>query len=230
MNADAGGPLVAQIFKTRIDPFVAKMSYLRIFSGTLSKDNSVNSSGTGKAMKISQLLAVQGGKQDPVDSAGPRDIVAVVKMEDLTTGDTLTKDGSVTMAAIPFPTPMIGLAVEPKSQADQQKISGALAKLVDEDATFRVHRDPQTKEMVVNGMSELHLLVMQDRMLKRDKVDVTTKQPKVPYRETVNGAAEGSYRHKKQSGGSGQLRRSSLPDFRLSSGRRTRGVLHQADV
>ncbi|MFQ5732440.1 MAG: elongation factor G [Planctomycetaceae bacterium] len=205
LRPDPAGPLVAQVFKTRIDPFVAKMSYIRVFSGTLSKDSSVNSSGTGKAMKISQLLEVQGGKQDAVDSAGPGDIVAVVKMEDLSTGDTLTKDGGLTMPPIPFPTPMIGLAVEPKSQADQQKISGALAKLVDEDATFQVRRDPQTKEMVINGMSELHLLIMRDRMLKRDKVDVETRQPKVPYRETVNGSAEGSYRHKKQSGGSGQF-------------------------
>ena len=205
LKPDPAGPLVAQVFKTRIDPFVAKMSYIRVYSGTLKKDSSVGTSGEGKSLKISQLLAVQGGKQDPVDDAGPGEIIAVVKMEELTTGETISKDGSVVMSRIPFPTPMSGLAVEPKSQSDQQKISGALAKLVDEDATFKVRRDAQTKELVIQGMSELHLQIMQERLLSRDKVDMTTRQPKVPYRETVVGEAEGSYRHKKQSGGSGQF-------------------------
>ena len=100
---------------------------------------------------------------------------------------------------------MIGLAVEPKSQADQAKISTALHKIEEEDPTFNVHRDAQTHEMVMHGMSELHLQIIQERLHNRDKVDVITHQPKIPYRETVNGAAEGSYRHKKQSGGSGQF-------------------------
>eukprot|EP00913_Durusdinium_trenchii_P008971 g8437.t1 len=206
LKPTADAPLVTQVFKTRIDPFVARMSYLRVYSGTLSKDSSVDSTGASRGLKISQVLEVQGGKQDPVDSATAGDIVAIVKMEELSTGDTITKGvEGVKMPPIPFPTPMIGLAVEPKTQADQQKISGALQKIVDEDATFQVRRDPQTKEMVMQGMSELHLLIVQDRLIKRDKVEVDTHQPKVPYRETVNGAAEGSYRHKKQSGGSGQF-------------------------
>ncbi|GAB4147011.1 MAG: elongation factor G [Planctomycetaceae bacterium] len=206
VSADPNGPLIAQVFKTRIDPFVAKMSYIRIFSGTLKKDESVYATGASRSLKISQLLEVQGGKQDPVDSASAGDIVAVVKMEELSTGDTLTKEeNGPQMPPIPFPTPMIGLAVEPKTQADQQKISGALQKIVEEDSTFLVNRDSQTKEMVMRGMSELHLQVVQDRLQKRDKVEINTHQPKVPYRETVIGAAEGSYRHKKQSGGSGQF-------------------------
>jgi len=205
LKPDPNGPLVAQVFKTRIDPFVAKLSYLRIYSGTLNKDSTVNTSGEAKSLKISQLLEVQGGKQDPVESAGPGDLVAVGKIDELTTGETITQDGNLTMPPIPFPTPMIGLAVEPKSQADQQKISGALAKLVEEDPGFRVYRDPQTKEMVMQGMSELHLQIIRERLLGRDKVDVDTHQPKVPYRETVGAEAEGSYRHKKQSGGAGQF-------------------------
>jgi len=206
LEQTAESPLVAQVFKTRIDPFVAKMSYLRVFAGTLSKDSSVTTSGTGKPVKISQLLEVQGGQQEPVDKAVAGEIVAVVKMEELHTGDTLTKDGKAeTMPPIGFPTPMIGLAVEPKSRSDQQKISGALQKLQDEDPTFEIRREAQTKEMVMQGMSELHLQIMQDRLFKRDKVEVVTHQPKIPYRETVNGTAEGHYRHKKQSGGSGQF-------------------------
>lgn len=206
LEPKADGPLVAQVFKTRIDPFVAKMSYIRVYSGTLKKDGSIHSSSSKKNFKISQLLEVQGGKQDPVDSATPGDIVAIVKMEELHVGDTLTPDDQgPTMDPIPFPTPMVGLAVEPKTQADQQKISSALQKIVDEDQTFAIRRDPQTKEMVMQGMSELHLKMIQERLHGRDKVDMNTHQPKVPYRETVNGTFEGHYRHKKQSGGSGQF-------------------------
>jgi elongation factor G len=199
-------PLVAQVFKTRIDPFVAKMSFLRIYSGKLIKDSSVKSSGTSKSFRINQLHQVQGGKQKTIEEASAGDIVSLVKMEDLKVGDTLTKDADgLTLPPISFPTPMIGMAVEPKSRADQQKISGSLGKIVDEDQTFNLSRDSQTKEMVMQGMSELHLLIVQGRLLKRDKVEVVTHQPKIPYREAVTGTAEGFYRHKKQTGGAGQF-------------------------
>ncbi len=199
-------PFIAQVFKTRIDPFVAKMSYLRVFGGTLKKDSSVDSSISSKALKTGHLLEIQGGTQDFVDSAHAGDIIALVKMEKLNVSDVLRKGGEkLTIDPIAFPTPMIGLAVEPKTNSDQQKISGALHKLLDEDQTFLTRRDPQTKELVVQGMSELHLQIILARLLKREKVDVITHQPKIPYRETVNGAAEGHYRHKKQSGGSGQF-------------------------
>ena len=204
--AAADGPLIAQVFKTRIDPFVAKMSYLRVYSGTLKKDSSVNVARIGKNFKISQLLEVQGGKQETIDEVSAGGIIAVVKMEDLKVGDTLTRgaDG-LHLPPIDFPMPMVGLAVEPKTQADQQKISGALAKVQEEDQTFIVRRDSQTKEMVMQGMSELHLQIVKDRLLQRDKVDMITHPPKIPYRETVSGSAEGHYRHKKQSGGAGQF-------------------------
>ncbi len=202
----ADGPLIAQVFKTRIDPFVAKMNYLRIYSGTLKKDASVHNERSGKSFKVAQILEVQGGQTNPVSDVGPGEIVALIKVDDLKTGDTVTHgaDG-VKMADLKFPTPMISLAVEPKSQADQAKISGALHKIEEEDPTFYVHREAQTHEMVMHGMSELHLQLIQNRLHKREKVDIITHQPKVPYRETVNGSAEGHYRHKKQSGGSGQF-------------------------
>jgi len=206
LDVSADGSLVAQVFKTRIDPFVAKLSYLRIYSGTLHKDQSVHSAQLDKNLKLHQILQVQGGSQEPIDEAVAGDIVAVVKMDDLHTGNSITENGSgLALPAIPFPKPMIGLAVEPKSRADQSKISSALHKIEEEDATFSVYRDPQTHEMVMRGMSELHLQIVQDRLHRREKVDVITHQPKVPYRETVSGDAEGSYRHKKQSGGSGQF-------------------------
>ncbi|MEO1995366.1 MAG: elongation factor G, partial [Planctomycetaceae bacterium] len=204
LDQKTDGPLVAQVFKTRIDPFVAKMNFLRIFSGTLTKDSSVRRDD--KLVKLGQLLTVQGGTNEQVDEAAAGSIVAVVKMEELVVNDCLTRDADgLGMAEIMFPTPMIGLAVEPKSRADQQKISGALQKIQEEDQTFRIYRDQQTKEMVMQGMSDLHLQIAQDRMARRDKVEVVTRQPKIPYRETVSGSAEGSYRHKKQSGGSGQF-------------------------
>lgn len=198
-------PLVAQIFKTRIDPFVAKMSFVRVYAGTLKKDQTVTQAGHSKSMKVATLLEVQGGKTQTVDEVSAGGICALVKLDELHVGDTLTKDGSLKMDAIKFPTPMIGLAVTPKTQADQQKISGSLQKIVEEDPTFKVTRDAQTKEMVMYGMSELHLKLVEERLRKRDKVNIDTHQPKIPYRETVMGAAEGHYRHKKQSGGSGQF-------------------------
>ncbi|MBI1345296.1 elongation factor G [bacterium] len=199
-------PLVAQVFKTRIDPFVSKMSFIRVFSGKITKDTTVRDLRTGKGIKIHQLLDVQGGQVEPVEEAHAGDVVVVTKIDDFQVGDTLVMNGDgISMPNMVFPTPMIGLAVEPKSRADQQKISGALHKIEEEDPTFHVIRDPQTHELVMQGMSELHLQIVQNRLHAREKVDVITHTPKVPYRETILSSAEGSYRHKKQSGGAGQF-------------------------
>jgi len=221
VGSDSEGPLVGQVFKTRIDPFVSKLSYIRLFSGKLTKDSTILCPRSGKQLKIHNLFHVQGGTQEPVDVAFAGDIIAVSKVDELHTGDTICfgngqARGAVILPEMTFPTPMIGLAVEPKSRNDQQKISGALHKIEEEDPTFRVTREAQTHEMVIQGMSELHLQIVQHRLQKRDKVDVVTHQPKIAYRETIAGAKEGSYRHKKQSGGSGQfaevhLRVSALP-------------------
>jgi len=202
IKADPAGPLVAQVFRTRIDPFVQKLSFIRVYSGTLNKDETVPVVGLRKGVKIAQLLHVQAGETEPVDSVGPGGIVAVAKAEELSTGTTL---GEMTMPPISFPTPMVGLAVSPKSRGDEGKLSGALGKVCQEDLTFRLDRDMQTKEMVMTGMSELHLQTIQERLHRRDKVEVETKEPKIPYRETVQANAEGSYRHKKQTGGRGQF-------------------------
>jgi len=203
---DVGGDsLLAQVFKTRIDPFVSKMSFIRVFSGTLKKDSSVTVPRIDKAVKIGQLLSVSGAEQEAVEEAVAGQIVVLVKMEDLKVSDTLAAASGTELAAIEFPRPMVGLAVKPKSQADQTKISGALQKVEEEDSTFRVERQPQTKEIVMMGMSELHLQVIEKRMASRDKVHMVTRAPKIPYRETVSGSSEGSYRHKKQTGGAGQF-------------------------
>src|SRR5579872_1914464 len=200
-------PFVAQVFKTRIDPFVSRMSYLRIVSGKIAKDGTLQSPRTGKTLKVANLFRVQGGQQEPIDSASAGDIVTLIKMEDLQVGDTLIdgKSPPVTLPPLKFPTPMIGLAVEPKSRNDQTKISGSLHKIEEEDQTFHTTREAQTHEMVMRGMSDLHLKIIEERLHRRDKVDILTHPPKIPYRETVNGAHEGMYRHKKQTGGAGQF-------------------------
>jgi len=202
VKADESAPLVAQVFKTRIDPFVQRLSYIRIYSGRINKDDTVHVSGSRKSVKLHQLLEVQGGETHAIDSAGPGSIIAVAKVEDLHTGSCL---GDVLLPPIEFPTPMVGLAAEPKNRGDEGKLSTALHKIVEEDQTFRLDRDPQTKELVITGTSELHLQLILERLKRRDKVEMITHAPKVPYRETIQANADGSYRHKKQSGGRGQF-------------------------
>jgi elongation factor G len=207
IEASADGPLIAQVFKTRIDPFVSRMSFVRIFSGKITKEGSIQNSRSGKTLKVSNLFRVQGGQQESIESASAGDLIVLVKMDDLQVGDTLTdgKIGSLTLPALKFPVPMTALAVEPRSRSDQQKISGALHKIAEEDQTFHTSREAQTHELVMHGMSDLHLKIVEERLHRREKVDIIVHPPKIPYRETVNGAHEGSYRHKKQSGGAGQF-------------------------
>ncbi|MGI9427930.1 MAG: elongation factor G [Bythopirellula sp.] len=202
LKPEAGAPLAAQVFRTRIDPFVQRLSFIRIYSGTLEKDSTVETPGARKGVKIGPLLEVQGSETSPIDSAGPGEIVAVAKCEDFHTGTSL---GAVEMPPISFPTPMVGLAIAPKARGDEVKLSGALHKITEEDSTIHLDHDPETKEMVLTGMSELHLTLIQERLKRRDKVEVDTKEPKIPYRETIQANSDGSYRHKKQSGGSGQF-------------------------
>lgn len=202
VKADPGGPLVAQVFKTRIDPFVQKLSYIRLYSGSLKKDETVPTTSARKGTKLGPLLEVQGGETKPVDTAAAGDIIAIAKMEELHTGTSL---GVAELPKIPFPVPMVGVAVTPKSRNDEAKLSASLHKIVEEDSTFKLDRDPQTKELVTTGMSELHLQIIRERLHRRDKLDVDTKPPKIPFRETIQVPSEGSYRHKKQSGGRGQF-------------------------
>jgi elongation factor G len=202
VSPDPAGPLVAQVFKTRIDPYVQKLSFLRVYSGKLKRDSIAPMVGARKGIKIGPLLEVQADETQQIDEVGPGGIVAVAKTEELKTGSSL---GELTMPPLQFPTPMVGLAVSPKSRGDEAKLSGALSKIVEEDPTFRRELDTQTKEMVITGMSELHLQIIRERLKRRDKVEIETKEPKIPYRETIQATAEGMYRHKKQTGGRGQF-------------------------
>ena len=202
LKPDPAAPLAAQVFRTRIDPFVQKLSFIRVFSGTLKKDSTVESPGARKGIKIGPLLRIQADKTEPIDQAGPGDIVAVAKCDDLHTGTSL---GEITLPGIKFPTAMIGLAVSPKKRGDEAKLSAALHKLVEEDPTIHVEHDEETHETVLTGMSELHLNLVRERLARRDNVEIDTHEPKIPFRETITQDAEGSYRHKKQSGGAGQF-------------------------
>ena len=202
LHADASGPLVAQVFKTRVDPYLQKLSYIRVFNGTLKKDQQVHVDGDQQTIKLPVLLEVQAGQTQPLDYAEAGQIIAVAKVEQLHTGSVL---GDVRMPEIHFPQPMVGLAIRPKSQADEKRLSVALHKLIEEDPTVRLDRDSLTSEVVLTGMSELHLKLLLERMQHRDKVDLETHDPRIPLRETIQIQAEGSYRHKKQSGGRGQF-------------------------
>ncbi|MDR1385681.1 MAG: elongation factor G, partial [Planctomycetaceae bacterium] len=196
------GPIVAQVFKTRIDPFVQKLSVIRVYSGTLKNGMTVNASTSRRGFKIAQLFEIQANETHGIEEAGPGSIVAAAKVEELHTCSTL---GDLVLPRFSYPTPMVGLAASPKSRGDESKLSGALAKVCEEDPTFLQDRNEQTKQLVITGMSELHLQIIQERLKRRDKVEIETKEPKIPYRETIQIKAEGSYRHKKQSGGAGQF-------------------------
>jgi elongation factor G len=199
---DPAGPLVAQVFKTRVDPFVQKISFIRVYSGTLKKESAVPVVDQRKPVKIAQLLHMQAAESEPIDEVGPGGIAAVIKVEELQTGSCL---GEVVLPPIAFPKPMVGMAASPKAGGDETKITAALAKICQEDSTFRREWDPQTKELVIYGMSELHLQIIRERLKRRDKLEIELKEPKIPYRETIQGNAEGMYRHKKQTGGRGQF-------------------------
>jgi len=205
------GTLVAQVFKTTNDLFMGKMSYLRILSGRLTPDTTLVNLRSGKTSKTGHVYMLQGKAQEEVAEAIAGDIVAIAKFDDLHVSDTVSNVGGnssvpqLRMKAIHFPTPMVPRAVEPKTREDEPKISAGLAKLADEDPTFTYRRDAQTHELVISGMSDLHLDIVQQRLKNRYKLDVNTHVPHVPYLETITTDAEASHRHKKQSGGRGQF-------------------------
>jgi len=212
---DENAPLMAQVFKTRIDPFVQKLSFIRVFCGKLKRDDSVHTSSARKNVKIGPLLRMQADQSSPCDVAGPGDIVAVAKMEDLHSGTSL---GDREIPKVNFPRPMVSLAVSPKTRGDETKLSGSLHKVAEEDPTFHLDRDSQTQELVMTGMSELHLNVIRERLHRRDKLEIETRDPRIPFRETIQVEADGDYRHRKQSGGRGQFGEVHIRMFPLARG------------
>jgi elongation factor G len=204
--ADETGQFLGLVFKTVNDKFVGNLSFIRVLSGKLDAAHPLLNVRSGKTARVSQLLMIQGKTNQPVPEAYPGDIIAVAKVEDLHIGDTVAFSKDAPKLPPPeFPKPMFGLAVEPKNRGDEQKISQSLHKIADEDPTFKVTHDPQTHELVINGVSQLHLEVIQHRLKKRFDLEVVTKEPKIPYRETIASDGAADYRHKKQTGGRGQF-------------------------
>jgi elongation factor G len=211
------GEFLGFVFKTLSDKFVGTLSFFRVYSGKLSVDQPIISQKTGRGHKAAALQIMQGKTGKPVHDVIPGDLVAVAKVEDLHIGDTVSNHaGCPKLVGHKYPTSMFGLAIEPKARDDEQKISTSLHKIAEEDPTFHVTRDPQTKEMVITGMSQLHLEVIQKRLKSRFGLEVVTKEPKIPYRETITSGGEASYKHKKQSGGRGQFGEVHLRIYPLS--------------
>jgi len=200
-------PFSAQVFKSLYDPYVGKLAYFRVFSGTLKPEDGLYNAREGKRDKIGHLYRVQAEKQEDVDSAIPGDIVAVAKIESLEIADTVCdeRDPGV-YPPLEFPTPMVSRAAEAKTRGDEQRMSTALSRITSQDKTFLAAHDPQTNELVITGMSDLHLDVIMSKLRRKPfEVDVLLKEPRIPYKETIAAKADGHYRHKKQTGGRGQF-------------------------
>ncbi|MCS7270134.1 MAG: elongation factor G, partial [Gemmataceae bacterium] len=197
---------IGQVFKVVNDKFVGNLSYIRVLCGKLEPNHPVINLRSGQSLRIAHIYEVQGTKTSPIGEAVPGDIVAVAKVDGLEIGDTLSYSPQAPKLPVPiFPTPMFGVAVEPKNRGDEQKISQSLQKVAAEDPTLKVAHDPQTNELVVSGISQLHLDVIRERLKARFGLEINTKEPKIPYRETVTAEGQGDYRHKKQTGGRGQF-------------------------
>ncbi len=205
LSADPAAVLAVQIFKTMADPYVGKLSYLRVFSGTLKSDSQVWNANKGKAERVGQLFLLRGKHQEPTAEIPAGDLGAVAKLAETSTGDTLTeKDRAVTLPPIEFPKPAIAMAIQPKSKADEDKMSSALGRLLEEDHTLTVQRANEMKQTVISGMGESHLEIVADRLKRKFSVEVTLSAPRVPYRETVRAHARVQGKYKKQTGGRGQ--------------------------
>jgi elongation factor G len=207
-NTVAGGadsPFVGLVWRTVNDAFVGQLTFVRVLAGTLKSDSEAQNSSEKAKERIGALLYVNGKKQDTVTEAVPGDIVAIPKLKETKVGDTLCEAGkNIVCDRIDFPHPTMFMSVSAKTQADEDKIGTALARVSEEDPTLKVERNTETKEVLLSGLGDVHIDVAVERMKSRSKVEVVLSTPKVPYRETVTATGEGHYKHKKQSGGRGQ--------------------------
>ena len=203
---DPAAPFIGQAFKIATDPFVGKLAWIRVLQGTVRPDTNYLLGDEKKGSKVGHLFKVMGKDTQEVKQAVTGDMIALAKVEEIGTGDVLHTDATPMFRAMPaMPTPMYSLAVTPKSRGDEQKISTVLGRLAEEDPTFVTTHDAQTNEIVISGIGDLHLRIALERMKTRFDLDVETKPPKIPYKETVTAKAEGHHRHKKQTGGAGQF-------------------------
>jgi elongation factor G len=202
---DPAAPFSAFVFKTVIDPFAGKLSIFRVVSGRAHSDATMLNSTRGVRERFGQLLRLEGKKQSPISSALPGEIVAVAKLKDTATGDTLCDEKSPVIFPQPErPPTVMSFAIRPKSKGDEQKASQALQNLVEEDRALETHRDPQTHEIILSGTGQMHIEVTVEKLKRKFNVEVELQAPKVPYKETIKGRAEAQGKYKRQSGGRGQ--------------------------
>ena len=206
---DEKEPFSALAFKIAAHPFYGKLTFIRVYSGKVESGSQVLNSTKGKKERIGKIFQMHSNKENPVDVAHAGHIYAVIGLKDTTTGDTLAAiDKPIVLESMTFPAPVIQVAVEPKSKADQEKMGVAIQKLAEEDPTFTVELDPETGQTIIGGMGELHLDIIVDRMRREFKVEANVGNPMVAYRETIRKKVEKyEYTHKKQTGGSGQFAR-----------------------
>jgi elongation factor G len=198
-------PFSALAFKIMTDPFVGHVTYIRVYSGVLKTGQSVYNSTRKVRERMGRLLRMHANKREEIESIEAGDIAACVGLKNVTTGDTLCdEEKPIVLENIDFPAPVISVAIEPKTKADQEKMGVALGKLAQEDPTFRVHTDHDTGQVLISGMGELHLEIIVDRMMREFGVQANVGRPQVAYRETIVKAAEAEHKHIKQSGGRGQ--------------------------
>ncbi|MBI2526820.1 MAG: elongation factor G [Candidatus Rokubacteria bacterium] len=203
--ADPGAPLSALVFKTISDPHVGKLSVFRVYSGTFRSDSQVLNAGREARERVGHLGWLMGKTQKPVEALGPGEVGVVTKLKDTLTGDTLCDEAApVVLPGITFPEPAISFAIQPRTRGDEDKISTALQRMAEEDPTLHHHYDPETKQLLVSGMGQLHVEVAVERMRRKYNVDVLVLPPRIPYKETVKGRAEVQGKYKKQTGGRGQ--------------------------
>jgi elongation factor G len=202
---DPRAPVTALVFKTLSDPHVGKLSLFRVYSGTLKSDSTLLNPSRGARERMGHVAWLQGKTQKNVEALGPGEIGVVMKLKETLTGDTLTEESSLfELPRITFPEPAISFAIQPKSRGDEDKISNALARISEEDPTVHYHYDPETKQLLVSGLGNLHVEMVVERMKRKYNVDVNLLPPRIPYKETVKGRAEGQGKYKKQTGGRGQ--------------------------
>ena len=202
---DENGETALLVFKTIADPFVGKLSYFRVLSGKVKNDTRLINSRTGSEERLSKVMWLKAGKQEDADIITAGDIGSVAKLGDVLTGDTLSVSGSVKAAAVDFPAPSISVAVYPKAKGDEEKITTAFNRLMEEDPTISVYTDNETHEQILSALGEQHIDVIVSRLKSKFGAEVELKTPKIAYRETIRKAVKVQGRHKKQSGGHGQF-------------------------
>ena len=206
-HADAAEPFSALAFKIVAHPFFGRLTYIRVYSGKLESGAQIVNSTKGKKERVGKIFQMHANKENPVDSVTAGHIYAVIGLKDTTTGDTLSDaNNQVVLESMTFPEPVIEVAIEPKTKADQEKLGTAIQKLAEEDPTFRTEQNPETGQTIIKGMGELHLDILVDRMKREFNVEANVGKPQVAYRETIRKTVEKyEYTHKKQTGGSGQF-------------------------